>query len=103
MANERNERSYKVLMPVEDPAGEQTLYADLGNFAGANAEGAVTAALEMPDRHVKTADAIAVPVGNWNECEVEEDPRPRFKVRRRVPERQPQPGDSSVAPGEFEH
>jgi len=107
MAEQENKRSYKVLVPIRNDNGNRArddhnnlLFADLGVLPASTAEAAVAAYLDRlaPEATVGIKDAIAVPVGNWNECEVEEDPRPRFKVRRRSePQTQPTSPDPDDA------
>lgn len=78
-----NPRRYRVLtVPAPDAAPEfQGQYRDLGVHEADRAERAVELAVDAAG--IEGIDrCAAIPVGNWTECSVEEDPRPRFKARR---------------------
>lgn len=72
-------RTYKVLAPRK--AGDGVGYADLGEHEADRAERAVEMAVDAGG-DAGVDKAIAIPVGNWTECSVEEDTRPRFKAKR---------------------
>jgi hypothetical protein len=74
-------RYYKVLAVREVDAGAPPEFADLGVHEGDRAERAVEKAVDAGG-DAGIARCIAVPIGNWTECTVEEDTRPRFKARR---------------------
>lgn len=92
-------RGYRVLLrqtpaPDAQEGGPPTL-ADLGEHEAHDAEAAIgiacdAANLALPDK--ASARCVAVPTNNWSEREVEEDPRPRFRVR--PVQRAAQPGDA---------
>jgi hypothetical protein len=88
MAETTTPRRYRVLTaPGPDAAVEfQGIHRDLGIHEADRAERAVEMAVDADVRAGAATGAvercIAVPIGNWTECTVEEDPRPRFKARR---------------------
>lgn len=85
MAEQTSTRSYRVLtVPGPDAAQEfKGRHSDLGTHVAARAEQAVEIAVAKSGIEGITR-CVAIPVSNWTECSVEEDPRPRFRARRIV-------------------
>jgi hypothetical protein len=93
---ESNDRTYRVISidPKSDPAtrslaGEGTIaekqrYTDLGEHPGHDAEAACEVAADKAGLADGVKSLVAIPTGNWNECDVEEDPRPRYRAKRRA-------------------
>lgn len=84
MADATAARRYRVLTaPGPDAEAEfQGVHRDLGVHEADRAERAVEAAVDAATDIDGVGRCVAIPVGNWTECTVEEDPRPRFKARR---------------------
>jgi hypothetical protein len=89
-----DDRYYKVLQVVgEVDVAEAPKFADLGIHQADRAERAVEMAVDAGgDAGIERA--IAVPIGNWTECTVEEDPRPRFRAKRVEPTTAAEPAAS---------
>ena len=88
-----NDRTYKVIAidpdgPIVEEAepdgtAPRQRYIDLGTFPGHDAEAACKVAADKSPLPDGTASLVAIPSGNWNECDLEEDPRPRYRATRR--------------------
>lgn len=78
------DRTYKVLAEgrLDDEAG-RAVFTDLGTHAGHDAKAAIEAALTAHGRVGDADICIGIPTSNWNEHDVEPDPRPQFKVTPR--------------------
>jgi hypothetical protein len=78
------DRNYRVLAegPVADDV-ERPLYTDLGVHPGYDAKAAIEAALVSHGLPEGTKVCVGIPDGNFNEHDVEPDPRPQFKVTPR--------------------
>lgn len=77
-----NDRSYRVLAkhPTPRAEGEVDEYSDLGVHGGHDAKAAIEAALGSHGLPKDVTLCVGVPESNWNEHDVEPDPRPQFKV-----------------------
>lgn len=82
-------RVYKVIAVPPNEGAEAQKYIDLGEHEADRAERAVEAAVACAGNGVVIGRCVAVPLGNWAECIVEEDPRPRFKAKRVQAEPEP--------------
>jgi hypothetical protein len=101
-----DERHYVVVAKNPRPkvaAGAETppdTYTNLGNHAATTAEGACIAALEANGLPEKVTVAVAVPIGNWNACKVEEESRPRFTAKRMSAMPEKAEGEAEAGAGE---
>lgn len=74
--------------PQDEDRPAQT-YTDLGVHSGHDADAAIEAALEKNGLPKGVERCVANPTTNWNEREVEEEARPRFKVKPVAAEAKP--------------
>lgn len=78
------DRTYRVIVPhggQSVPDHKNPTIVDLGVHPGHDAKAAIEAALGehgLPSESCKKA--VGIPTSNWNEHDVEPDPRPQFKV-----------------------
>jgi len=89
-----NERTYRVLALTGSSSPDEDLsdvYRDLGAHLGHDAKAAIEAALSCHGLPEGTNVCVGIPDGNFNEHDVEPDPRPQFKVTPRKNEEVPPP------------
>lgn len=80
------DRTYKVLAEGRlDGEDGRPVFVDLGVHAGHDAKAAIEAALAENGRVGDADICVGIPTSNWNEHDVEPDPRPQFKVTPRKP------------------
>jgi hypothetical protein len=80
------DRNYRVLaLDLMADDAERNIYHDLGVHSGHDAKAAIEIALAEHGLPEGVKVCVGTPASNWNEHDVEPDPRPQFKVTPRKP------------------